>query len=369
MKKIAIIGASYLQIPIVRKAKEMGIETHCFAWEDGAVCKTIADYFYPISILDKEKIFEICKTIEIDGITTIATDMAVPTICYIAEKLNLVSNSYYSSLISTNKGLMRKAFEEKKINCPKFLVADLPIEQIEGFRYPVIIKPVDRSGSRGVKKVETPFQIKDAVKYAISESFIGNAIIEEFIEGKEFSVETISWEGVHYILAITEKVTTGAPHFVELSHHQPSSLPKFVQEQIKIETQKVLDSLNIKFGAGHTEFKITDKNEIFVIEVGARMGGDFIGSHMVQLSTGYDFVKGVIDVALNQFTEPIVNIQKHSGVYFLCEETKSLMPFFEKNNDFDVEKNIQNNVLVNVTNSNDRSGYLIYQSSKKIELS
>ena len=115
MKKLAIIGASYLQLPLVEKAKEMGIEIHCFAWPDGAVCKDIADYFYPISILEKEDILKKCIEINIDGITTIATDMAVPTICYVAEKMNLISNSYISSVASTNKWDMRKAF--KKGNC------------------------------------------------------------------------------------------------------------------------------------------------------------------------------------------------------------------------------------------------------------
>ena len=110
MKKIAIIGASYLQLPLVKKAYEMSIETHCFAWEDGAVCKDVCDYFYPISILDKEKILEICQQVKIDGITSIASDAAVPTICFVAEKLGLISNNYFDALSATNKYEMRQKF-------------------------------------------------------------------------------------------------------------------------------------------------------------------------------------------------------------------------------------------------------------------
>ena len=368
MKKLAIIGASYLQMPLVKKAKAMGIETHCFAWVDGAVCKDVADYFYPISILEKEAIFEICKTVGIDGITTIATDMAVPTIAYVAEKLNLVANSYESSLYATNKFLMRKAFKMNHCKVPGFYeVADENAPNT--LNYPVIVKPVDRSGSRGVSKVASQNELKNNIKTAIEESFSKRAIIEEYIEGVEVSVETISWNGEHFILSITDKTTTGAPHFVEIAHHQPSLLPKNIQKIIEKETLKSLNALNVNYGAGHSEFKITPSGEAYVIEVGARMGGDFIGSHLVELSTGYDFLKGVIEVALNEFTIPVLANKKYAGVYFLSEETKKILPIFNSDSDFEIEKNIFNTQLKTIKSSNDRSGYFIYQSeSKRIQL-
>ncbi|CAM3631859.1 ATP-grasp domain-containing protein [Flavobacterium saliperosum] len=368
MRKLAIIGASYLQLPLVGKAKEMGIETHCFAWSEGAVCKELADYFYPISILEKEAILQECENIGIDGITTIATDMAVPTVCFVAEQLKLISNSVASGVISTNKLEMRKAFEKQNCNTPKFVETTSKNVDSKRFNFPLIVKPVDRSGSRGITKVNLSEELPNAISYALQESFAKKALVEEFVEGHEVSVESISWKGSHYILAITDKMTTGAPHFVELAHHQPSQLPLKVQEKIKAETIKCLNALEIKNGAGHSEFKITSEGEIFVIEVGARMGGDFIGSHLVELSTGYDFVKGVIDIALNTFEKPVLNKHHFSGVYFLSKETEVLQPYFLKDNDFDVEKQILNNSLKYSTNSNDRSGYLIYQSNKKINL-
>ncbi len=368
MKKLAIIGASYLQLALVEKAKTMGIETHCFAWSEGAVCKNVADFFYPISILEKEEILEKCLAIGIDGITTIATDMAVPTICYVAEKMNLISNSSKTALIATDKGLMRQAFLENNCNSIKFVISGHDKINLDSFNFPVIVKPVDRSGSRGVNKVEIKSNLEDAVKNAIEESFTKKAIVEEFIEGQEVSVESISWNGKHYILAITDKTTTGSPNFVELAHHQPSNLPLEIQNKIKEQTILALNAIQIQFGASHSEFKINDLGEVFVIEVGARMGGDFIGSHLVELSTGYDFVKAVIDIALNQFEVPTIKYNSFSGVYFLCEETKNLLPYFEKYNDFEIEKEIQNLAFKKITNSNDRSGYLIYKASKKIQL-
>jgi len=212
-------------------------------------------------------------------------------------------------------------------------------------------------------------EIKIAIRNAKDESLLGEVFIEEFIEGNEISVECISWKGKHYLLAITDKVTTGEPNFVELAHHQPTQLFFDLQKSIREETFKALDALDTKFGASHTEFKITIKGEIFIIEVGARMGGDFIGSHLVKLSTGYDFLKGVIGCALNQFEELFVEFVKFSEGYFLCKETEYLKGYFEGSNYFDFEKKIFNNNLQSISNRNDRSGYLIYSDTFKIKLS
>ncbi len=368
MKKLAVLGASYLQLPLIKKATEMGVETHCFAWGEGAVCKEFADYFYPISVLDKEEILDVCREIGIDGIATVATDISVPTVSYIAQSLKLVGNSVQSALASTNKVVMRKAFRQYGVKIPNFQEINTVEDLANEYTFPVIVKPVDRSGSRGVAKVDEFSKLSDAVNEAISESITNTAIIEDYIEGKEVSVESISWQGKHYILAITDKITTEAPHFVELAHHQPSKLSESIQVKIREETIKALNALDIKYGAGHSEFKITESGEIYAIEVGARMGGDFIGSHLVPLSTGYDFLKAVIDVALNSFEVPVQNLQDSAGVYFLSKETENILEIFEKTNSFEVEKEIQNTTLVNITNSNDRSGYLIYRSTERIEL-
>ncbi len=368
MKKLAILGASYLQKPLIEKAKEMGIETHCFAWDnDLAVCKNISDFFYPISVLEKEQLLVKCKEIGIDGITTIATDICVPTIAFIAKNLNLISNTYKSSIIATNKAKMRLAFEDANVNSPKSIcLENTKLINELNLSFPLIVKPTDRSGSRGVSKVYNEIELKNAIDRGLEESLENKVVIEEFIEGVEVSVESISWQGNHHILVITDKVTTGEPYFVELAHHQPSALSNEIQEKIKSETLKALNALEVKFGASHSEFKITNEGKVYAIEVGARMGGDFIGSDLVYLSTGYDFVKGVIDVSLGKFSLPIIKNNKYSGVYFLSKNSEKLVPIFNQTNQFEVKKEIFNTNLLEINNSNDRSGYLIYQSNEKV---
>ena len=123
-------------------------------------------------------------------------------------------------------------------------------------------------------------------------------------------------------MAVTDKITTGAPFFVELEHHQPSLLSESLQNEIRKIVLESLTALHIQYGASHSELKITDDGQIFIIEIGARMGGDFIGSDLVQLSTGYDFLAATIKVSLGIFDKPIMNESHCSGVYFLSKETE-----------------------------------------------
>lgn len=299
MKKLAIIGASYLQNPLIEKAKSMGLQTHVFAWECGDIGEKTADYFYPISIVEKEQILEQCRRIGIDGICTIASDLAAVTVNYVAHQLGLTCNNPSCAEKSTNKHKMRRAFEENGDPSPKSLLVHSVLD-LEGIclRYPLIVKPTDRSGSRGITKLETPDGLQEAIEAAKRHSFEKAALVEEFATGQEYSVECISYRGNHQLLAITLKYTTGAPHFIETGHLQPAPLSVQMAQQVQDVVFHALDSLEITNGASHSELKIADDGTIRLIEIGGRMGGDFIGSDLVALSTGVDFVRAVIDVTL-----------------------------------------------------------------------
>ena len=366
-KKLAILGASYLQKPLIQKAKKLNIEVHCFAWEEGAVCKNMVDYFYPISVLDKNSILEVCKKVNIDGIVSIASDIVVPIWAYIASEMNLVSNSLDVATICSNKYLMRSKLSTSSLSRPKFTSVNegnvsLLFDKIKELNFPLIVKPVDRSGSRGVTKVLNTEEILKATELAIDASLIGEAIIEEFVVGKEFSVESISFNDEHRILAITEKVTSGAPYFVEIEHHQPARISEQLKADVCSVTQKSLKALGIENGASHTELLITANSEIYIVEIGARMGGDFIGSHLVELSTGFDYLKGVISCALNIPQERNLELENNkSGVFFLTKDNNK--NDILKNKDLSCVEIKEGEVDLNkIKNSSERLGYLIYKS-------
>lgn len=297
-KKIVIIGANSFQNPLILKAKAMGYETHVFAWKDGSIGERTADYFYPVSIIERETILEQCRKIQPDAVASIGSDLAMLTVNYVAEKLGLPGNSMECTEISTNKYAMRKAFQKAGVPVPGFREADQATkpEALTDLKLPVIVKPTDRSGSRGITKVTKWGQLADALQASVENSFEKKAIIEEYLNGPEYSCECISFRGTHHFLAVTKKYTTGEPHFIETGHLEPAPLSEEQREAIKKAVFAGLDALKVENGASHTEFKL-EGNEVRIIEIGARMGGDCIGSDLVELSTGYDFVRMVIEVA------------------------------------------------------------------------
>ena len=295
---LAIIGASYLQLPLIEKAKSMGFTTHVFAWAANDVGEKAADHFYPISIVEKDKIAEKCREIGVCGICSIATDLGNYTVNYVADRLGLPGNSMECASISTNKHLMREAFEKNGDPSPKSVMIDenTDLDSLK-LTYPIIVKPTDRSGSRGIHKLQSPEGLDEAVRNAIGCSFEKKALIEEFAGGQEYSVEGISYNGEHHILAMTLKYTTGAPYFIETGHLEPAPVSKETFEKVKRTVCHALDTLQVKNSASHSEIKIDDRGNIRIIEIGSRMGGDAIGSDLVYYSTGIDFVRCVIDVA------------------------------------------------------------------------
>ncbi|WP_251231731.1 ATP-grasp domain-containing protein [Adlercreutzia aquisgranensis] len=299
MKKLAIIGANEFQNPLILKAKEMGYETHVFAWESGDVGERTADVFHPVSIVERDTILEECLRVGVDAAASIGSDLAVLTVNHVQRALGNPANDERCDRVATNKYLMREAFEAAGVPVPAHLLATvghMPADPA-ALPYPLIVKPVDRSGSRAINRVDAPDGLAPAVMRACEASFVGEAVVEEFIAGDEYSCECISFEGRHTLLALTRKHTSGAPHFIEHGHDEPSGIPTAIVPSVRDAVFAGLDALGIRYGASHTEFFLTPAGEVRIVEIGARMGGDFIGSDLVQLSTGYDFLRMVVDVA------------------------------------------------------------------------
>ena len=303
--KLVIIGANDFQDRLILRANALGYETHVFAWEQGAVGREHADFFYPVSIVEKDEILDICRGISPRGVCSVASDLAAITVDYVAEKLGLPCNKTEFTPIRTNKYRMREALLAAGISCPGFVRAgeDADPGLFRGLEFPVIVKPTDRSGSRCVTKLDTLEGLADAIRAAAAVSFEKRAIVEEYIDGDEYSMETITQAGVHHFLAATKKYTTGAPHFIETGHRQPGGLPEETLNRAKETVFAALDALRVENSAGHSEFKVDHAGNIRIIEIGARMGGDCIGSDLVPLSTGHDFLKMVVDVAVGKPVE------------------------------------------------------------------
>ncbi|MGG5316754.1 ATP-grasp domain-containing protein [Enterococcus sp. AZ072] len=366
LKKIAIIGAGEFQLPLIKKAKLLGFETHVFSWEQGAAGKGSADYFYPVSITEKEKILNQCKKIKPEGIVTIASDLANITVQYVAEKLNLVTNSKQCIRVTTDKYLMRVALSRKGIPTPKFAKFNtIPNnEELKDFSLPIIVKPTDRSGSRGITKLDSFSEKKltKAFSVAQKDSFDNSVIIEEFVDGIEYSCESVSYDGKHHILGITRKFTTGSPNFIEKGHIAQANLPEKIVKEIHAAIPTALDCLGVEYGPSHSEFKITNSEEIRIIEVGSRMGGDYIGSDLVPLSTGYDFLRMTIDIATGKKLEIENTIEQYPYCairFSVSDQDSSLLRQLELKHSEKMKSELVLSKSDHVIDSSSRKGSLI----------
>lgn len=323
MKKIMILGASILQLPAIEKAIEMGLEViavdmnpHAIGFGKEGVIKEV------ISTIDTPAILEAAKKHNIDGIMTLATDMPMQSVAAVCQELGLVGIDSDTALKATNKAFMRDALRKAGVPIPiYFRVKDInefknAVNEIINLGYKCIIKPADNSGSRGVDLLAESTDFEAAYEYTRQFSRGGEIVVEEYMEGPEVSVETLAVGGEVNVIQITDKVTTGAPYFVEMGHSQPSQLDEAIKNRIKEVAIAANKAIGIKNGPSHTEIKVT-KEGPKIVELGARLGGDCITTHLVPLSTGIDIVKCSIQIALGVAPDFVSKFQQGSAIRYL----------------------------------------------------
>lgn len=322
MKKLLIIGASILQLPAIKKAKDMGLYVAVADFNPKAIGIQYADKFYNASTIDINAICDVAKDFQPDGIMTLATDMPMRSIAAATSLLGLPGISMDTAIKSTDKGEMIKAFKEHGVESPWFYIIE-NLDMLNGLlpniTYPCILKPTDNAGSRGVMLVKSVGELTEAYQYSVSQSRGGLVILEEYMTGPEVSVEVMVVDGEPHVLQVTDKLTTGAPYFVEMGHSQPSMLPIEDVERIKDLACRAVRSVGINCGPAHVEIKLTPTGPKMV-ELGARMGGDCITTHLVPLSTGIDMIKATIDVSLGQTPDITPTLHKGSAIRFLDAE-------------------------------------------------
>lgn len=310
MKKLLVLAAGILQVPIIKRAREMGYYVIAADGNPNAVGLQYADKQICANITSEEEMVAIAKQEQIDGVIHPCSEVSMNVMGRIHDELNLSGVSRKQAVVATNKHLMREAFKKGDAPSPISILAKSAEDAWEQFMAmpgDAILKPSRNSGSRGIAKVSkgsngvSEVSKEDFYKLydiALEESRDNSVLIEQFIEGPEFSVEIIVWEGKVNVLTVTDKKTTEAPHFVELGHNQPSCFPEETVALIKDAAVRGVKALGVDKCACHAEVKVQD-GKAYLMEIGARMGGDFISTVLTRLSTGIDMVAAAIDCALN----------------------------------------------------------------------
>lgn len=313
MKKVLFFGAPVFQIPVIEKAKQMGLHVGVIDIDPMARAIPYADEYFSGSLKDNEEMLRIARQFQPDGIVIGACDTSVVSASYVCEKLDLPGHSVKTAVTSTDKLQMLLAFEKYGVSHPAFQF--IPKESVGctgwDHPYPAISKPVDSSGSRGICYIADAGFLADAMRYSSNAGRSGDILVEEYMCGPEVSVEVLVVDSKPYILQITDKITSGPPYFFEVGHSQPSVLPENVQQQIRELAKRAAIAVGIVNGPAHVEIKVTEDGPK-IVELGARLGGGCISTYLLDTSVaGICLSEATIRLALGE--KPDVSHYHNSG--------------------------------------------------------
>lgn len=315
MKKILLLGGSTQQIPAIKYAEKLGYYTVLCDYLSDNPGQDQADKFYRVSTTDKKAILEVAEKEKVDGVVAYASDPAAPTAAYVAEKRGLPTNPYKSVEILTNKDKFRGFLNENNFCTPKakgYGSIKEAKKDILNFNLPVLIKPVDSSGSKGISKLKDIRNLEKQIEYALVYSRQKRFIIEEFVDklGYQVAGDGFSVDGklVFRCFANDHFENDGLNPFVPISASFPYIMPKRIHDKIHEEIQRLHYLLNMKTGAYNFDIRI-DKNEnVFLMEVGPRNGGNFI-PQVTKYATGVDLIEYTIKAAMGESCRDIKMVE------------------------------------------------------------
>ncbi|MBO4263307.1 MAG: ATP-grasp domain-containing protein [Bacteroidales bacterium] len=323
---LAIIGAGEGALPIIEKAKVMGVTTVAFGRND-SLAKDMVDVFVEENSFDVGFMADTCRKLHVNGVMA-SSELSTEVAARVAHEAGLLGNDVTQGFGGKSKYVMRtKVSQLRTVRQPGFRL----YEEGQDVVFPVVVKAVDACGKRGVSIAYDAEGLEQAVRQARENSSDGTALVEEYLKGgQEYSIECLSYgKGKHQIVQYTEKESAGPPHFVEIAHHQPANLSDGMKAKIDRAAWDILEVLGLNCGMAHLEIKIID-GEIYFIEVGARGGGDHISDTLTPLSTGFDYYKAAIECHLGIYQPVPVTSKAYAGIYFHSKQNERLKPLFEQ---------------------------------------
>lgn len=370
-KAVLIFAVGPLQESIIKRAKKMGLYTVGIDPCADATCKDSVDSFEVVPGQDYEGHCTVVEKYGIDAIVTAATDKPLVMMARIAEKYGFPFYSVETAQWSTDKFQMKERFELGGVpHAQGRLISKA--EEAEGLVFPVIVKPRDNSGSRGVKLCRSKEELETSMNEALEVSKLDTVLVEEFIEGPEYSIEGLHHDGKSEVIQFTEKKTTEFPYNVELGHIQPANISEESQQKIREIVSKIGVALHFENCPSHTELKINERG-IFVIETSPRLGGDYITSTLTPLSTGVNLEDELLKISLGETINPQPKPVQYSGVRFFSFEEGSVIKNVPNEEfvkswphvvDFSFALKVGNKVN-RITSSLNRYGQLILQAGTR----
>lgn len=301
MKKLMVLGGSRYALPVIEAAHKLGIYVITCDYLPDNIAHKFSDEYCNVSIIDKEKTLAEARKLDIDGIMSFACDPGVVTAAYVAEELGLPNVGPYESVcILQNKGKFREFLTENHFNVPTakgYTKVEEALGDIEIFHWPVIVKPTDSAGSKGVTRVDNPSELKSSIEYALSFSHSEEFIIEDFITQQGFSSDTDSFSingELKFVSFDCQRFDREAKNpYTPAAYSWPSSMTSAHQEELKNEIQRLLNLLKMRTAVYNIETREGTDGKAYIMELSPRGGGNRL-SECLRYATGVDMITNMV---------------------------------------------------------------------------
>ena len=306
IRHLLLIGGGVMQLPVIEHAHALGAKVLCFDGNPDAPAGRFADWFRAVDIKDRDACLEAARAHRVshrlDGVVTVGTDFST-TVAWIAEALGLPGTPYAAALLAKDKGLMRARFLEAGVSSPRYQVVSDQNTPVS-VELPVVVKPVDSMGARGVRLVREPEGLSEALGDALRFSLSGRAIVEEYIDGPEFSLDAIVRDGRLIRCGLADRRIVFPPSFVELGHSFPSTAPNDVKEAVWAEFERGVRALGLSWGAAKGDVKYAPGRGAVIGEIASRLSGGYMSGWTYPLTSGRSAVRWAVETALGTELSP-----------------------------------------------------------------
>ena len=318
MNKILILGAGLMQKPAILAAKHLGFKAIVVDANKNAVAVPLADEFYPVDLKDRESLLELAKKLNLKGVFTAGTDFSA-SVSFVAENLGLPAHSFEAALNASDKVRMRACFEKAEVPSPKFQELDESFlhqatatenktdtnEKIicanlcKSVDYPKVVKPCDNMGGRGCRLIRTEGELTPAVTHAIENSRTHRAIFEDYMEGAEFSIDSVVYNGTLTITGFADRHIFYPPYFIEMGHSLPSKCEPKIKNELIATFALGIKALGLTCGVAKADIKYT-KNGPMIGEIAARLSGGYMSGWTFPYASGMNLTEEALKIAVGK---------------------------------------------------------------------
>lgn len=314
MRKILVVGGGVYQVPLIKRIVELGYAALCVDCNKNAPGFSVATDYKQIDVLDKEACLRYARENGVDAVMTYGATLPLPTVSYIAEKLNLPALPAETAELSKSKYKIKKRLSEYGCNIfgDFFEVTTMDEAKRHKYTFPCVIKPSDGSGSKGVSLVLNDSELDTALKSAFSAARFGSIYKEDFIAGEEYTVEAFVYRGKPYVYSVIKTTFNRTEdNEIHYGHRTPSGLSADDETKIKEEVCKAISALNITMSSVNFDIILSkDDGKPYIIDCGIRIGQNLIASHIVPFSRGVDIIDNTVKLALGEEIAPEPKFEK-----------------------------------------------------------